>query len=530
MRRALLLLAALAAAAGCERKRPYPPPERYLPADAAVSVSVPALGSAARQVGALYRTVAPAPPAAQLADAYAAVRSQLGFDPLDPRGLEQAGVDPGGSAAAALGGGRTPLLVLPILDLARFDATAARLARDRMGAAERIARKARGIEIVVFRRDAAAGAALAYAAVGPHALLAAGSQAPDVVLAAATLPEESSLAKSPLWPRARAAVGDGYLATAFAPPGSPSSAGFALLRDGAALGVRASATSLGLRLALLLSPDREAFWKGIAASGAPPAPDETGRLTPEAVLVGRWAGDPAGAFRRAWPLLPPGVARSLAAVHIDPERELLPAIAPGPAVALAVAPSFTLADFSSGFLDARRVDPFRLVELEAVLPVRDPAAVTSFVDRLRKAGKRLGVDVAPRGPSGYTVAFGKARLGLELAGGRLLVAGPAEKLPALAARAPGSGYRAAGEAARQALSTGMGGAVLDVAHLSRAIEALPQEAYGTGPSAVVMHSLVSRYLDPAAALSAVSLRLDLAPGAALLDLEVAGREAPPSKP
>ena len=530
MRRALLLVVALATAAGCGRKRQYPPPERYVPADAAVAVSVPALGQAARQAGALYRTVSQAPPAVQLADAYAAIRAQLGFDPLDPRGLEQAGVDPNGSAAAALGGGRTPLLVLPILDLAKFDSTAARLARDRMGAAERLTTKSKGLEVVIFRRDAPSGAALAYAAIGPHALLAAGASGPDAIASSASLPEERSLAGSPLWARARAAIGDGYLATAMAPPGSPSVAGLSLLRDGGALGVRASATSLGLRLAALLTPEREAFWKGIAAQGGPPPPAEAGRLPAGAALVARWAGDPSGAYRRAAPYLPPDFARSLAAVRVDPERELVAALAPGAAIALSVAPTFTMAEFSSPRLDVRRTDPFRLVELEAILPLRDPAAIPAFLGRLEKAGRRLGIQVSPSGASGYTVSWGKARLGLSLAGDRLLVAGPAERLAALGARPAGAGYEASSEAAGAALASGMGGVVLDVEHLSRAIEALPQEAYGTGPSAVVMRSLVSRYLDPAAAISSVSLRLDLVPGAALVDLEVAGRSTPPAKP
>ena len=64
-----------------------------------------------------------------------------------------------------------------------------------------------------------------------------------------------------------------------------------------------------------------------------------------------------------------------------------------------------------------------------------------------------------------------------------------------------------------AIGTGLGGAVLDVDHLVRSIEALPEEAYGTGPNAVVMRSLVNRYLEPASAVAAVALRLDLVPGA-----------------
>lgn len=535
MRRALAVafvscssVAAAALAPGCGRKVAYPPPERYLAADAPLAVSVPALGTAARQVGALYRAVAQAPPAASLGEAYGAVRAQLGFDPFDPRGLEQAGVDPAGAAAAALGAGRTALLVLPVLDLSRLDATVARLARDRMGAAERVASRLQGQEVVVFRRDAASPAALSYAAVGPHVLLAAGAKGPEAVAAAAQLPEDRSLQRSPLWARARAAVGDGFLATVLAPPGSPAAADLHAARDGAALGVRCGATSLGLRLALLLAPEREAWWNGLRGPApAPAGTSEVGALAPDAAFVVRWGGD-AAAARRLLPALPPDVVRSLAAARIDLERDLFPALGPGAAFSLSLAPTFTVTEFSSPRFDVRRTDPFRMLRLEAVLPVRDAALLRALLARLQKAAPRTGVTVVPRGPaaapSAWTLSWGKAQLGLSLAGDRLLVAGAAGRLQALAARAAaeGVGYAAPTEPAQAALTGGLGGVVLDVEHLAKSVAALPEEAYGTGPNAFVMRSLVSRYLEPAASLAAVSARLDLVPGAAVVDLEVVG--------
>src|SRR5512136_2433044 len=139
MRRALAVaLCSSLLLAGCGRKREYPPPDRYVPADAPLAIVVPALGTAARQAGALYRTIAQAPQAVALSDAHAAVKAQLGFDPLDPRGMEQAGVDPAGAAAASFGGAAPPVVVLPVQDLAKLDATVARLARDRMGATQRV--------------------------------------------------------------------------------------------------------------------------------------------------------------------------------------------------------------------------------------------------------------------------------------------------------------------------------------------------------------------------------------------------------
>src|SRR5512137_352655 len=115
MRRALAAaLCSVLVLAGCGKKKEYPPPERYVPADAPLALVVPGLGTAARQAGALYRTIAQAPQAVQLTEAHAALKAQLGFDPLDPRGMEQAGVDPAGSAAGSLGSTSPALLVLPV--------------------------------------------------------------------------------------------------------------------------------------------------------------------------------------------------------------------------------------------------------------------------------------------------------------------------------------------------------------------------------------------------------------------------------
>jgi hypothetical protein len=63
-----------------------------------------------------------------------------------------------------------------------------------------------------------------------------------------------------------------------------------------------------------------------------------------------------------------------------------------------------------------------------------------------------------------------------------------------------------------------------VGKLVAAVRALPDEAFGTGPSGFVMRSLVERVVEPAARLAAISLHADLADGALVLGLEVeAGR-------
>jgi hypothetical protein len=533
MRRALAVATcSLLVLAGCTRKREYPPPERYVPATAPLAVVVPALGTAARQAGALYRTIAVAPQAAPLAEAHAALKAQLGFDPLDPRGIEQAGVDPAGAAAAALGSSTPPVLVLPVQDLPRLDATVARLARDRMGATQRVTVQVKGIEVVTFRREGKGPASIAFASVGAHALLASGPDSPGAVADAATLPEEGSLWKSPLLVRAREALGPGWIAIAVAPPGSPALDDLRPARDGAALGVKAEAARLGLRAALFLTAAREEWWKSLAGGKATDT-SATSALPPDAALVVRWAGQPAEAARRLEPWYPPSVRKALADRRLDPVEGLAPALAPGAVASLALAPTFTLTDFASPRFDARKVDPFSLVHLDAVLPVRDSAAVRAYLARLQRSAPRMALQVVPRGPvsapTGWTISWGKARLGLSLSGERLLVAGGPDRLAALEAREKG-GYEPSTPAGKSALASGLGGAVLDVDHLARSVEALPDEAYGTGPNAVVMRSLVSKYLEPASALAAVSARVELVPGAVLLDLDVDGRSAPSPLP
>ena len=189
------------------------------------------------------------------------------------------------------GSGSPAVLVLPVLDLAKLDATLARLARDRMGATQRVTVQLRGVEVVTFRREGKGPAALAYAAIGPHALLASGPDAPEAVAAAATLPEDRSLWKSPAAARAREALGPGWLVTVLAPAGSPALADVRVARDGAALGIRAEAARLGLRLALLLSPEREAWWKALRGEG-PVDEGAVALLPPEAALVLRCARRP----------------------------------------------------------------------------------------------------------------------------------------------------------------------------------------------------------------------------------------------
>lgn len=519
------LLPAVAAAlvlalVGCRGRRAGPPPERFLPADVRVAVVVPEAGRAARQLAALHATLSEFPGATDLAAARGALAAQLGLDPLDPAGLRDAGVEPRRGAALALlarptgpGSSRgAPLLVLPVGDQERLEALLARLARERLGAEVRGLEPRGPVTPVSFRRAAGDPPALTYLVVEHTALVAPGPSGPDVVAEAAGLAEERSLARSGPYAAARRAAGDEIAALAFAPPGSPLLGGIPALRDGAALGFEAHGRALRARLAVPLGDRAESF-RALLGDGA--AARVVARLAPGAALVVRWDGAPDALARRLLPRLPPAERARLAARGVDPDRDLPGLLGPGAAAAAWLSPALDLAGLGEAAL---RADPLRLVRFEAVAPLADPGRARALSERLAPARRGR----APR-DGAFRLPTPSGEIAWRVEGERLLLAGgPAGALDELAARVAGDGpgWRAPTEAAGAALSGGLGGAVLDAQRLVASVRALPQEAFGTGPSGFVVRSVVDRFLDPAARLAALSLRADLAEETLVLGLEV----------
>ncbi len=110
---------------------------------------------------------------------------------------------------------------------------------------------------------------------------------------------------------------------------------------------------------------------------------------------------------------------------------------------------------------------------------------------------------------------------------RLIVAagGRPGRIDALLGRLAGDapGWKAATPTAEAALAGGLGGVALDAPRLVAAIRALPDEAFGGGPSGFVVRSLVERVIEPAARLTAISLRAELTEGALLFSVDVEAR-------
>jgi hypothetical protein len=526
--RVLPVLAAAALATGCARcgRPPEPPPERWLPAATGAAL-VPRLGDAAAELGGLLQALVAIPAASGIAEPYAALKQQLGLDPLDPAGLAAAGLDP--DRGAGLSGEAQALAVLPVADAARLDALLARLARDRLGAGIRTEERQSAASLVVFRQAAGGPAALCYALVQRTALLSAGPGSPALVAAAVARPAPASLGADPTFARARQALGDGVSILTYAPPASPALAEARFLRDGAALGIRTGARGLELRLAILLSAERDEVWREVAGGegAAAAGKGELARLPADAFAALRFGGDPAALGRRLSYAVDGRAAAALRAAGFDLRQDLFDLLAPGAAVGLTLAPTFQVAAVARGpSWAAGAEDPFRLVHLSAVARVRDPARLRAALDRVAaakapgapKGPRPLTVRPRPDGTPGWRLAEGASALDLALSGDLLLVGGGAGRLDALLA-APG-GWKPPTPGAAAALAAGGVGAALDFGALVKAVRALPPEAFGTGPDGFVMRALADRFLDPASRLSAGAASLRVGAGVARVDLSI----------
>lgn len=546
-------LAAVAALSSCTcpGRQAGPPPERFVPAAVELALVVPEAGRAARELAALHAAVAGFPGGAELVQSRGTLAAQLGFDPLDPKALRDAGIEPRRGAAIASyplpgRGAADParLLVLPVGDAAKLDALFARIARDRLGAVQRASETRGTVSITTFATAPGATPALAYAVVERTALLAAGPLAAEVVAGAAARPPPESLAEAAPWKTARRALGDRYAAILFVPPGSRRLAGEWALKDGVALATSGGAEGVRLGAAVLLG-DREASFRALAANGA--AAGLVARLDPRAPLAGRFDGDFSALGRKLLPLLPARERARLAARGIDPQHDVLDLLAPGAAIALSLPPSLDLAAVSE---EAVRADPLLVGHFEAVLPVRDAAAAAALSERIaprravrakppRGGPRAVAANPGPSAPAATDPATwrvvtpsGEIAWTVDAEARRIVAAGgPPGALDALRARLGGAGpgFEPPTRASAAALQGGLGGAVLDPRKLVASVRALPDDAFGTGPSGFVVRSVVDRFLEPAARLAALSAEAELAPGALLVSLDVEMR-APGAAP
>jgi hypothetical protein len=500
-----LSLALLAGCSRCGKPAGGPPPERFVPAASAGVVLVPVMAEASRQAEALLGAVVARPGGADLAAVRTATGMQLGFDLLDPRSLELAGFDPKRGLAIAEVEARpgepgTPLLVLPVGDEKRLEALVTRLATDRLGAVDHAEERAEGSTLVVWRRAPGEPPVLAQAPVPGSLLVAIGPSSPAVVRAALALDPALSVAGSPAWKRGRAALGDGLPLMMWVPRDAPALASLPR-NDGAALGIAAGATGVKVVVAGLLGP-QESRLRPLAGTGdgsTRPSP-----LDPATVVAWRISADPSALFRTAVEArLVPGL----------PELQaLVDQLAPGADVGFGVAPGATL---GSALSPKALQDPLRLVKVEAVWSLKDPKAFIAACDRLVE-----GPGLHP-GSGAWRLTRGKAEVAWRVQGSQVaLAAGAPGGLAPLLARAAGRAAGFDGPGVATALAGGLGGVVVHGDNLVAALRALPPEAFGSGPDAVVARSMSEKAVDSLGRGAMTSLRADLPEGAIRLTLDL----------
>jgi hypothetical protein len=403
-----------------------------------------------------------------------------------------------------------------------------------MGATQRAESQRGGARIVALASAPGGPVEIAYATVGRIAVLARGPAAADAVTGAALLEPEATLAEVPAFKAARSALGRGHVVLAYLAPRSAPRDGVvpALWRDGAALGLSGRSDRVHGRAVLLLGEGREEAWREIAGAPARAAGEDFAYLPKEAFLIGRFAGDPVPVARRAlWAF--PAAAQALAATGVDPERDLFPALAPGAALGVALAPTFDVTAVSRRDRDVALADPFRLFHVAGFTRTRSANEARAALDALGKTARAAGWDVAATGapPAAWTFRRGDATLDVALVEDRLLVAGGPRRIDELARLVDGKGGWSAPTAGSRGLATGgAAAAVLDFGNLVRSARALPASAYGTGPDAFVMRSIAERILDPASRLEVASVRVDLGDGAVRADFVLEARSGAEPRP
>jgi len=531
--RTVRLTSALAAAAlatlafGCSRcGQAPPPPERYAAAEAAFLVSAPSLAALAGQVGEVLATVATFPGGQAALELKAVLPVRLGFDPLDPKALAGAGLDPARGAALWMipgQAGAEPALVvaLPVGDAAALEATVARIAKDRMGTGERLAIPG-SPEVIGYKPAGYPGAYLfCYLITGKTLLLSGGQQGAEAVRAAAAVKPAASLEAAPGFRKAVAALGPGRALVAWVDPqralaGLPVPPGtLAQLKEPIAFGLSGGRDRLALATAML--PGDRAADLEAAATGAASRP-LLAKLDAGAFLAFR--GDAAFSLLLAQVEAQP----ELGSADLPPEarrilKEVLASLGGGVAGGLGLLPP-------AGRLEARPSEaPLRFLRAEALLSLKDPARMAGAIDAALAAAGEGKLKLPKGGP--WKVPGPGGEVGAAIDGQVLLVAaGPPGALEALRQRT-GAGVKGPTAASDAALRGGAGGLVLDVPRAAAAVAAFPEEAFGEGVDGVMAKSMVTTWSASLARILAVSVSGGFAGGVQVGELlvEVKPQEA-----
>ncbi len=533
--RAWTWLALAVVATGCSHcgsKAARQSAERLIPSGGHFILAVPNLGALADRAQALLATARGGAGGQQLVAWSANLARQLGFDPLTRDGLKAAGIDPQASLALAAGGSSGPgvLVAIPVGDESVLEATVDRLAKDRADARVKSTRSVQGKTVTVLSRASDHAPLFAYAPREGFLLLGVGRDAARDVAQALLLAPEKSIAASPLYLASRQKVGprDIY----FYLPRSGSKR-FGLVPDVAAVGLKLSAKELAARAYLALPNAQDQAWAATVVGGGAAELAELPRGAPFYLRGGidwpavakqlgqsRDGGFSLGMLREA--------ARSNG---IDLDEDVLQNLAPGFALSLGLAPKASLAtalDF-----DPRISNPFHTYSLVAVGQVKDAKRAAATLAKLSEALNQCatcGLTVTSARAGSvlvYTERYAEGEgLSWALVGKELVVSG-GERLPAILAsiQAKKDTLKSTdfAPAATSALFGEPGIAcAADFEELGQMVKALPDSAYGTGPSSFMVRSLISGVVDPLSRLTVVAAVAPVA-GGVTLDLSVAAK-------
>lgn len=507
MRRGVVLVAALALAAGCARcggggagSGPTATPvERVVPKGAVGAVLVPNLGAAGQKLR-LVEGLKVSRFAAQLngfddGRAFAdALVAQLGLDVRSPEALEKAGVDGARSAgAAALVTGHF-YLALPVKDAARLHHTLESLASRRLGAGANDTQRFGALEVRTFSPQQGAPPRLGYVLAHGFALITDGpgvGQLPGL----AAMTDSDALSSDKAYAAHVARLPNTRDVVVYLPTGSPAL-------------VQAPVT--GLAASLTLSPAglevvADAPWKGDGAELAALAPKRgkplLGYLPDDAFLVVRYDGDAAHLAPWAKTLLGPYLHRAMESGGVDLKGAVLEQLQPGTVAALSLADRPPMGGGLPA-LDLRATNPFTYAHLSGAARVKDEKVVVPTLEKVIEVAPRFGATMQlkerPDGQKAVLTSYAQGE-GVHFApkGELLFFASPVQRLDALV-KSEGKGGPSLPPSGDEALTV-----FVDLARLAASVRALPESAWGLGGFA--MKTTTLRWLDATDDLRAVTV-------------------------
>jgi hypothetical protein len=272
----------------------------------------------------------------------------------------------------------------------------------------------------------------------------------------------------------------------------------------------------------MLLGSREAAMRAAVAKGESAA--LLAKLEPGAFWVARGDGDP-GQSTDVQTVVDALTKQGSSEPAIALIKDVLASLGTGSALGVGVIPP------AAGSKVKLAAAPASAVRAEILLSLKDSEKMTSAVQRAIDmvtamaapppqafAKGRKAKAGSPAKPS-----FGKNPWRFPLPGGEVaaavadgrfaLVVGPPGSLEALLART-GTAFKGPTPASEKALRTGSGGMYIDVPKLAKAVQSVPESAFGEGGEGAMVKSMVDQWSASAARIIAISVGSDLVDGAA----------------